>query len=518
MIQPAGLLRNTREVWPCTVDYSALFDGVDDYMQLPGNADDTQANTYTVSFGIKFAKTTDSILLQGNSSSSARTLIGCYDQKLRLYQHSSYGVEINLYTDALLDDQTGHYLVVVVVDTTNAVEEDRIRVYINNARVALSGRYPGRNRETFINNTHVQYLGGANSVYFGGYLSEFVLVSGLALDPSEFAVPSTGVGGLAVPKGYTGPYGAQGYHLKFNDVAMMGADSSGNDNHFTASIPPAQTTDTPTNNHATYNPLHPATYACGFEVGNTRLYTAGSNKQSAPSTFVATAGKYYCEIMNPDPDDLAAGIMSIGGITDVVYNTVGTVDPSFYGVAGPGNIVFEGAYNGDTFGHAFDLGDVLSLYIDLDASTLELRLNDVPAPNVLSISPGYYGVIVCDTTSAAYTAVDLRVRPETWTYTPPEGYLPLCADAITANGYILSGSYIGNANVNGPFVTTNCALESVTIDGTTYQNDGTATAVIRFCSTGFKLVSAGAAENTATTHAWTGVLKYPAKYANAQTN
>jgi hypothetical protein len=57
----------------------------------------------------------------------------------------------------------------------------------------------------------------------------------------------------------------------------------------------------------------------------------------------------------------------------------------------------------------------------------------------------------------------------------------------------------------------------VTIGGTTYYNDGTASEVVHFFTNGFKLV--GATQNAAsTTYNWTGVLKYPAKYANAQTN
>jgi hypothetical protein len=102
-------------------------------------------------------------------------------------------------------------------------------------------------------------------------------------------------------------------------------------------------------------------------------------------------------------------------------------------------------------------------------------------------------------------------------YTVPEGFMPLCADTLPEDEYSLSGEYLGHDTSLGVFVQTNCALESVTVEGTTYHNDGSAASVVRFLSTGFKLV--GSEQNASgTTYSWTGTLRYPAKYANAQIN
>jgi hypothetical protein len=55
----------------------------------------------------------------------------------------------------------------------------------------------------------------------------------------------------------TGTYGTNGFFLEFQDSGALGTDSSGNANTFTVNNLTSidQTTDTPTNNFATLNPL-----------------------------------------------------------------------------------------------------------------------------------------------------------------------------------------------------------------------------------------------------------------------
>ena len=88
---------------------------------------------------------------------------------------------------------------------------------------------------------------------------------------------------------------------------------------------------------------------------------------------------------------------------------------------------------------------------------------------------------------------------------------------LPEDAHILSGSYTGNGLADGRFVYTGCALETLTVGGNTYDNDGTDSGVVVFLATGFKLTST--TDNTnAVNYNWTGTLRYPAKTANAQVN
>jgi hypothetical protein len=63
--------------------------------------------------------------------------------------------------------------------------------------------------------------------------------------------------GIWKPIAYTGTYGTNGFYLEFKDSSALGDDTSGEGNNFTVNNLTSidQTTDTPTNNFATLNPL-----------------------------------------------------------------------------------------------------------------------------------------------------------------------------------------------------------------------------------------------------------------------
>jgi len=80
--------------------------------------------------------------------------------------------------------------------------------------------------------------------YYDGYIAEVIVVDGSAAytDVGEFK------NGVWIPKKYTGSFGNNGYHLKFENASDLGNDSSGNNNDFTANNMGAdhQSIDTPT--------------------------------------------------------------------------------------------------------------------------------------------------------------------------------------------------------------------------------------------------------------------------------
>ena len=108
----------------------------------------------------------------------------------------------------------------------------------------------------------VAYIGQyTSSQYYDGYFSDMYLIDGQQLDSSYFG--KTNDNGVWIPKKYTGTYGDEGFKLEFKQTGTgtnssgMGADTSGNDNHWAVNNLAATdvTTDTPTNNFNTLNSL-----------------------------------------------------------------------------------------------------------------------------------------------------------------------------------------------------------------------------------------------------------------------
>jgi hypothetical protein len=104
-----------------------------------------------------------------------------------------------------------------------------------------------------------------------------------------------------VPKKYTGTYGNNGFYLEFKQTGTsanssgIGADTSGNDNHFAVSNLAATdiTTDTCTNNFATFNSIEIS--GGTFSEGNLRHVTSGTDLDAAVSTIALTGAKWYAE-------------------------------------------------------------------------------------------------------------------------------------------------------------------------------------------------------------------------------
>jgi hypothetical protein len=152
-----------------------------------------------------------------------------------------------------------------------------------------------------INNTGTHYVGRLNYVavqYIDMYLSEMVLIDGTqnaVTDFGEFDEDS----GIWKPIDVSGlTFGTNGFYLDFEDSAALGDDVSGNGNDFTVNNLTAidQTTDTPTNNFCTMNPLHSG--AVTFAEGNLQVSRPGSGQSwlNSLSTFAPTSGKWYVEI------------------------------------------------------------------------------------------------------------------------------------------------------------------------------------------------------------------------------
>ncbi len=145
---------------------------------------------------------------------------------------SSY--QVNAATSKLFQDSANFIHIVVVIDTDNATTADNCIVYVNGVRETLVGGNSVSlgsgtgsnntsytiNTDTFFNTANPHHIGYSTSnAYTGMYLSDFYVVDGYALLPSDFGQYDGN--GTWVPKAYTGSYGTNGFKLDFSDPTSL---------------------------------------------------------------------------------------------------------------------------------------------------------------------------------------------------------------------------------------------------------------------------------------------------------
>ena len=199
----------------------------------------TNRRTHTQSFWVKRS---DLSRLQWFSSTRDYGTSNFFSECL-FYGDDTFSVQLrdsvsnevgNLRTTQLFRDISAWYHIVIAIDTTQATNTNRMKLYVNGSQVTALGTatYPSQNFDTGANvNGYPFYIGKDASVAtaynFNGYISEFNFIDGQALTPSSFGETDTETG-IWKPKLFSGTYGTNGFYLQFKNSASLGTDSSGN--------------------------------------------------------------------------------------------------------------------------------------------------------------------------------------------------------------------------------------------------------------------------------------------------
>ena len=144
--------------------------------------------TWTWSAWIKRSKitSTEQNLFTAYVSNGDRTWFGFPENADTLNIYDPAG--INLATSAVYRDVSAWYHIVLLVDTTQATDTNRIKLYVNNVQQTQSGTYPSQNFDTRVDSNVLHLIGSfqGSSNYFNGYMTEINLIDGQALTPSSF--------------------------------------------------------------------------------------------------------------------------------------------------------------------------------------------------------------------------------------------------------------------------------------------------------------------------------------------
>jgi hypothetical protein len=343
----------------------------------PGGAGDR--DTFTFSFWVKRG-----VLGTGQRIFSAGTSIGTNNNNvssllfesndtLKFFGEVGGSASFTLQTNRLFRDPSAWYHIVVAVDTEDGTAANRIKLYVNGVQESSfsTATYMNQNTDTFFNaaNLHnISYAGGGGFV--DGYLAEFHHIDGQQLTPSDFGEVDDN--GVWIPKAYTGAYGTNGFYLEFKetgtdaDASGMGADTSGNDNHFapTNLVASDVVIDTPTNNFATMNPLLTDTTTVAFSEGN--LKTVCTNASTAGSSIAVQNGKWYVEMIctAKTATNAIIGICTVDG-----FDGQKQIDESDNGGSGHGYVTNATKLSGGaSYGATWAVDDIMAVALDLDTA------------------------------------------------------------------------------------------------------------------------------------------------------
>jgi hypothetical protein len=178
----------------------------------------TSGTTVTYSFWAKRGKLGVNQYVYGWTDSVSKSLNITFDAADTFSANFYVSGSNYITTTQVFRDPAAWYHIVVVLDTTNATASERIRLFVNGTRVtALTSSYPAQNfvgPQATSGSYAIGARGGANDLFYDGYLAEFNLIDGQALTPNSFGTFNSY--GVWQPITYGGSYGTNGFYLPFN--------------------------------------------------------------------------------------------------------------------------------------------------------------------------------------------------------------------------------------------------------------------------------------------------------------
>ena len=421
-----------------TIANSVIFNDADNaYLSRTNDAGDR--DTFTISVWVKrCALGSVQYILDTYDGSSTN------DGMIRFNTDNTMSIRLGspsslLYiTNRTFEDTSKFYHIMLSVNTGESTAADRAKLYVDGDRItSFSTQTTSGSVNTQFNYSSATFRIGSTtsgSYDFDGYLAEFNQVDGTALTPDTFGLTDTSTGRW-IPKALTGiTYGTNGFRLQFGTSSALGDDTSGNENDFSVSnlVAGDQTTDSPTQNHATWNP-NPGTGGTLSE-GNLKLVTASSGYSVKLATLKPKSGKYYAEFtIGAENGGLLIGVQELATAPSSSSTTFPQGDGSF-AWRGSNGYVFNGG-SSSVAGSTYTTGDVLALALDLDNQVLKFYKNN-SLDNTIGLTGKDVGIAVGDFGNAQYGTVTANFGQKSFTYTPPTGFVALQQDNLpeTAKG------------------------------------------------------------------------------------
>jgi hypothetical protein len=462
----------------------------------------------------------------------------------------------HLVTNATFRDPSAWYHLVIQLDTTQAVDSDRAKIYINGTRQtswntsSYAVVWPNQNADLWMNQANklhaFGYMPGSGAgPYSDFYLSEVYFIDGQALDASYFGQLDTS-SGQWIPKAYSGTYGTNGFYLKFADnsdstAATLGKDSAalGGAHALANNWTPNgfathdQVLDSPTNNFCTLSPLvRINTASCTLSAGGLTASISASGADTAYGGMFAPSGKWYWEV---------TAVSSSG--TNTLFTGI-RAGSEKYPFGAPSYSQYGGDYSYYPNGGVIDYNDGpswiqtglptagnganIGVALDVSGSTVTFYLNGTKVGSTQSIQARSDWTAYAQSMSSTSNVATWNFGQGGQTgliydaasggrfkYTPPAGFKALCtANLPSTMPVVTSGTFTGNASADGPFVWLGGAPTDLTINGNTVTWGTHADKL----ANGFKVRTSSASYNASGSNSFSATVPVKFKWATGRTN
>ena len=382
------------------------------------------------------------------------------DNTFKIIQKVSASTTIEIITNRVFRDPNAFYHVVLAFDTDQGTSSNRVKIYINGDQETSfsTATYPAQGQDSFLTKGTSASLGAYNGSgdYTSAYFSEIVLIDGQQLTPTSFAETNSD-SGIWIPKTITGlTFGTNGYYLKFANSASLGTDSSGEGNNFTVNNLTSldQTTDSPSNNFATFNPLvNNAGEMMQLSDGSTSCQSnaaQGDSWKLAVSTVGITSGKWYWEakLVNTNNNNYH-GVLGSNVLVANGSNPMNATGFTGWNNGDGGEMLKDGNNTSNDYGTLAD-NDILGVALNADDYTISIYKNGSALVSDFTLSTT--GRDILYPCSVAYNTNNTGIPQSSYNfgnpayansssvtdangfgnfeYAPPTGYFSLCTNNL----------------------------------------------------------------------------------------
>ena len=425
--------------------------------------------TMTFSFWFKRGELGDERynVYAAGADANNRDTIATMDESFDLILQRNDTTYYRLRTNRLFRDPSAWYHMVIAIDTTDGTASNRFKMYVNGVQETsfATSDYPTQNLDLYFNDDIAQYIGRfstADSNHWDGHMADFYFIDGTQYAASDFG--ETNDNGVWIPKKFTGTFGSNGFKLEFKQTGTsanssgIGADTSGNDNHFAVTNLAATdvTTDTPTNNFATFNFLHKASNVTLSEANCKAAIAGAGQSRSVTATIAVSKGKWYWETKyTTDVVSCFFGLVS----ADIAWNINANDYPSSgvsdnVGFNDGGTKYVNGtssSYHSGGAGTVSD-GDIVGCAANLDDNEVVFYVNGTALNSGTAISKtfsGDYFFVVQHQSSSGTSNFEVNFGNPTFSissgnadangygnfeYAPPSGFYAVCTKNLAEYG------------------------------------------------------------------------------------
>ena len=383
-------------------------------------------------------------------------------QNIQLYSYNTT-YDLRKITNRTFEDTSKWYHIVCAIDTTESTGSDRVKLYIDGDRITSFSTSvdPSQDYDLSVGAAEPYYVGFMNSGdTWDGYMAEVNYVDGTALTPSTFGLTDTSTGRW-IPKTLTGiTYGSNGFRMQFANSAgqTIGDDTSGNGNDFTVNNMDASdiTTDSPTQNHMTFDPLRSSDWT--FTEGNLQCAgtpSSGAGRHSLSNMIMPKSGKYYFEMTVDVNNDSPRYFGLAKADASITEGTASNVDPRIViirnGGTNDGHFYYDGTIssangfsttNGTVINFALDATNE-KLYVGKDGNYYDFEgSSGNPANGTGATFSNIYKTVDWRAINMSFSTgsggtshkVTWNFGGKTFAYTAPTGFVALQQDNLPETG------------------------------------------------------------------------------------